>query len=160
MLEEGVLGNPAITVKTFKFVEIGQNGPLDGIRVIVDEQDMMAYYVANEGNSDIDGQIMMHPLDSDELYEFRQTGAIRLTSGRSDIWDEEGMWNKGEKSDTMAIMDKTSLIVMYLRKEDDVPSIRDSWNSLLEAYNSGKAILSDLSQQMVIMTLNADRSDI
>ena len=150
---EGVLDNPGITVKTFKFVEIGRKGPLGGIRAIVDEQDMMVYFVANEGDSDIDGQIVAQRLDTDELYEFRQTGALRLMSGKSDIWDEEAMWNKGFDSLTMAIQDKAYMIGVYLRKECDYPSIRAHWDTLLNLYNSGMAILSDISQQIVVLSL-------
>ena len=154
--KEGTSDFPAITVKTFKFVEIGQNGPLGGIRVIVDELDKMAYFTASEDEPELDGRIMAQRLDSDELDEFRQTGAIRLMSGKSDSWDEGAMWAKGERSDTMAISDKAYMIGVYLRKECDFPSIRAEWDKLRDLYNRGMVVLSDITQQMIVLSLIPD----
>jgi hypothetical protein len=157
--KEGTLDFPAITVRTFKFLEYDRTGLFGGMRVIVDELDKMAYFTANDDEPELDGRIMAQRLDLDELYEFRQTGALRLMSGKSDSWDEGAMWDKGEKSATMAISDKAYMIGVYLRKECDFPSIRGDWDKLLDLYNSGKAVLSDITQQLIVLSYIPDTAD-
>lgn len=130
----------AVTDETFKFLSYGQDGPFGASRVVVDELARRVWYVDNEV---IEGQIMTNLPDPLEWHEYLQAGAIRLTPGNSDIWEEDLMFDNADRTGNPDEGDKAFLIGAYLRKEYDGLQSATMWDRLLKEYNRGLILLND-----------------